>query len=124
MTTALTVWVNPVDSWTPQFFTNQHLTSSAKAEIVSRDAVMRLAPPVVLLAFLFVQACSATERQPLMRRIVAITRSKNSVAHTCVPNYSGYVRIASDVDCAGGEVMARVRKRSLESHSQRHLWIN
>ena len=65
---------------------------------------MRLAPTVVLLASVIVQACSAN-RPP--NSDVAKSRNINGAKTAvdppqCDPNYSGCVPIASDVDCAGG----------------------
>jgi len=64
---------------------------------------MRLAPTVVLLATLLVQACSAnrpTNSDAANSRNT--NRAKTAVVPQCDPNYSGCVPIASDVDCAGG----------------------
>jgi hypothetical protein len=65
---------------------------------------MRLAPTVVLVAFLLVQACSANRATNSNAMNSPNTHGvKTSVAPQCDPNYSGCVPIASDVDCAGGK---------------------
>ena len=65
---------------------------------------MKLAPIVVLLVSVIVQACSAN--RPTNSDAVSnrnINGAKTAAAPTqCDPNYSGCVPIASDVDCAGG----------------------
>ena len=67
-----------------------------------RDVVMRLAPTVVLLASLLIQACT---NRPTNSDAVN-SRNPNegkTVVPQCDPNYSDCVPIASDVDCAGGK---------------------
>ena len=63
---------------------------------------MRLAPTVVLLACVLVQACA---NRPTNSDAANShnTDGKTGFARQCDPNYSGCVPIASDVDCAGGK---------------------
>ena len=63
---------------------------------------MRLAPTVVLLASLLIQACA---NRPA-NSDAGNSRNPNegeTVVPQCDPNYSDCVPIASDVDCAGGK---------------------
>ena len=65
---------------------------------------MKLAPIVVLLVSVIVQACSAnrpTNSDAVNSR--NMNGAKTAAAPPqCDPNYSGCVPIANDVDCAGG----------------------
>ena|SRR5215204_5024878 len=65
---------------------------------------MKLAPTVILMVSVFVQACRAdkpTNADAINRQSVD-GGTIAGPATQCDPNYSGCVPIASDVDCAGG----------------------
>jgi hypothetical protein len=64
---------------------------------------MRLAPTVVLLASVLVQACANRLTNSDAANSRSTNGAKTAVAPRCDPNYSDCVPIATDVDCAGGK---------------------
>lgn len=65
---------------------------------------MKLAPTVVLLVSLIVQACTANRPNSDGVKSRNLNGAQTAASPSqCDPNYSGCVPIASDVDCAGGK---------------------